>query len=65
VKLTAGEPVAKQHRCGDPLGRHRLRHRRVLVGQQLDATDVPASVSKVRFKGNIDWTFGGSGYRHI
>jgi hypothetical protein len=25
---------------------------------------VPAGVSKVRLKGNIDWTFGGSGYRH-
>jgi hypothetical protein len=26
---------------------------------------VPADVSKVRLKGNINWTFGGSGYRHI
>jgi hypothetical protein len=26
---------------------------------------VPAGVSKVRLKGNIDWTFGGSGYRHV
>ena len=26
---------------------------------------VPAGFSKVRLKGNIDWAFGGSGYRHI
>ena len=26
---------------------------------------VPAGVTKVRLKGNIDWTFGGSGYRHV
>jgi hypothetical protein len=26
---------------------------------------VPSGVSKVRLKGNIDWTFGGSGHRHI
>jgi hypothetical protein len=26
---------------------------------------VPAGVSKVRLKGNINWTFGGSGYRHV
>jgi hypothetical protein len=26
---------------------------------------VPAVVSKVRLKGNINWTFGGSGYRHV
>jgi hypothetical protein len=26
---------------------------------------IPASFSKVRLKSNLDWTFGGSGYRHI
>jgi hypothetical protein len=26
---------------------------------------IPAGVSKVRLKGNIDWTFGGAGYRHV
>jgi hypothetical protein len=26
---------------------------------------VPAGVTKVRLKGNIGWTFGGSGYRHV
>lgn len=26
---------------------------------------VPASVTKVRLKGNIDWTFGGTGHRHV
>jgi hypothetical protein len=26
---------------------------------------VPAGVSKVSLEGNIDWTFGGSGYRHL
>jgi hypothetical protein len=26
---------------------------------------VPAGISKVRLKGNIDWTFGGTGHRHV
>jgi hypothetical protein len=26
---------------------------------------VPAGVAKVRLKGNLNWTFGGSGHRHI
>jgi hypothetical protein len=26
---------------------------------------VPTGVTRVRLKGNIDWTFGGGGYRHI
>jgi hypothetical protein len=26
---------------------------------------IPAGVSKVRLKANINWTFGGSGYRHV
>ena len=26
---------------------------------------VPAGVSEVRLNGNINWTFGGSGYRHV
>ncbi len=26
---------------------------------------IPSGASKVRLKGNIDWTFGGGGYRHI
>lgn len=26
---------------------------------------VPAGVSKVRLKGNLNWTFGGTGSRHI
>ena len=26
---------------------------------------VPTGVSKVRLKGNIDWTFGGAGHRHV
>jgi hypothetical protein len=26
---------------------------------------VPSGVSKVRLKGNIDWTFGGAGYRQV
>ena len=26
---------------------------------------VPGGVTKVRLKGNIDWTFGGTGYRHV
>jgi hypothetical protein len=26
---------------------------------------VPAGATKVRLKGNINWTFGGSGYRHL
>jgi hypothetical protein len=25
----------------------------------------PPGVSKVRLKGNINWSFGGSGYRHV
>jgi hypothetical protein len=26
---------------------------------------IPAGVSKVRLEGNIDWTFGGTGHRHV
>ena len=26
---------------------------------------IPTGVSKVRLKGNVNWTFGGSGYRHV
>ena len=25
---------------------------------------VPAGITKVRLKGNLDWTFGGAGHRH-
>jgi hypothetical protein len=49
----------------DPLGRSRLRHGRLLVRRQPHTACGTRGLSKVRLKGNIDWTFGGSGHRDI
>lgn len=59
VKLTADEPVADSTDVGDPLGRHCRRNRKPM------RLTVPASLAKVRLEGNIDWSFGGTGYRHV
>ena len=62
VRLTATEPVAARTDVAIPWDA--IVYTFWSAGNPTRLT-VPAGVSNVRLKGNINWTLGGSGYRHI
>jgi hypothetical protein len=65
VRLTATEPVADSTDVAIPWDATVYDTDTFWSAGNPTRLTVPAGVSKVRLKGNIDWTFGGGGYRHI
>jgi hypothetical protein len=63
VMLAAAEPVAASTDVAIP--RDAIVYDTNAFWPGTRRGTVPAGVSKVRLKGNINWTFGGSGYRHV
>jgi hypothetical protein len=65
VRLTATEPVAESTDVAIPRDATVYDTDTFWSAGNPTRLTVPAGVSKVRVKGNTNWTFGGSGYRHI
>jgi hypothetical protein len=65
VKLTSDEPVADGTDVAIPWDDIVYDTDALWSAGNPTRLTVPAGVTKVRLKGNIDWTFGGSGYRHV
>jgi hypothetical protein len=65
VKLTAAEPVADSTGVAVPWDA--IVYDTDAFWDSGDPTrlTIPAGVTEVRLKGNIDWTFGGTGHRHV
>jgi hypothetical protein len=65
VKLTADKPVADSTDVAIPWDATVYDTDTFWSAGTPTRLTVPAGVSRVRLKGNIDWAFGGSGYRHV
>jgi hypothetical protein len=65
VKLTADEPVADSTDVAISWGAAVYDTDGFWSAGTPTRLTVPTGVSKVRLKGNIDWTFGGTGHRHV
>ena len=65
VRLTADEPVATGTDAAIPWDAAVYDTDGFWVAGNPTRLTVPAGVSRIRLKGNLDWTFGGSGYRHL
>jgi len=65
VRLTATEPVAASTDAVIPWDAIVYATDTFWSAGNPTRLTVSAGVSKVRLKGNINWTFGGSGYRHV
>jgi hypothetical protein len=65
VRLTATEPVAASTDVAIPWDATVYATETFWSAGNPTRLTVPAGVSKVRLKANINWTFGGSGYRHV
>jgi hypothetical protein len=65
VRLTADEPVADSTDVAIPWNDPVYETDAFWEPGSPTRPTVAAGASKVRLKGNSDWTFGGSGYRHV
>jgi len=65
VRLTADEPVANSTDAAIPWDATIYDTNAYWSAGSPTRLTVPAGVSKVRLKGNLDRTFGGTGYRHL
>jgi hypothetical protein len=65
VRLTASEPVATSTDTATPWDAIVYDTDGFWSASNPTRFTIPSAISKVRLKGNIDWTFGGGGYRHI
>ena len=65
VKLAADEPLADSTDVAIPWDDIVYDTDSFWAAGEPTKLAVPAAVKQVRLKGNIDWTFGGSGYRHV
>jgi hypothetical protein len=65
VRLTADEPVADSTDIAIPWDAIVYDTDAFWSAASPTRLTVPAGVAKVRLKGNLDWTFGGSGHRHL
>jgi hypothetical protein len=65
VRLTASEPVAASTDVAIPWDTIVYDTGTFWSAGNPTRLTVPVGVAKVRLKGNINWTFGGSGYRHV
>jgi hypothetical protein len=64
VKLTTNEPVADSTDVAMPWDAIVYDTNTFWSAGNPTRLTVPSGISKVRLKGNINWTFGGSGHRH-
>lgn len=65
VRITADEPVADSTDVAIPWDDTVYDTDSFWSAGTPTRLTVPAGVTKVRLKDDIDWTFGGSGYRHV